>query len=448
MKTTDILVIGGGPAGVIAAVTARKHNPSKKITLVRDKEQGVIPCGIPYIFNRLQEADQDKLPDKPLEKNDVDLKIGRALAIDEQEKSVTLKDGVMGYDKLILATGSKPAQVPIEGSDKEGVWQVKKDLPYLKQLRQEVLKADNIVIVGGGFIGVELAEELSAIDDLKVSIVERRERCLGKSFDQEFAAEAEARLKASGVRLQTEDTVQKIRGADQVEAVDLASGEQIEADLVLLSIGSKPRTDLVEDTKIKLGSYHAIQTDEYMRTNVEDVWAVGDCAETRDYFTGKEIPVMLASTATTEARIAATNLYHLEDLREHKGTLSAFSTSIDGLVLGSTGITEARAKKEDFDVVVGRAKCPNHHPGALPNTETISMKLIFSQTSKSLLGAQISGPESVSEMINILALAIQEEMTVYDLDTLQISTHPLLTAAPTVYPLIAASQSALNQLES
>ncbi len=156
---------------------------------------------------------------------------------------------------------------------------------------------------------------------------------------------------------------------------------------------------------------------------------------------------MLASTATHEARIAAANLYQLEDLRENEGTLSAFSTSVGDLVLGETGITERRAEEEGFDIVVGETECPNHHPGALPDTGDIKVKMIFSRTSKALLGAQVAGPENVSEMINILALAIQEELTVYDFDTLQISTHPLLTAAPTVYPLINVSQSVLEKVD-
>ncbi len=184
-----------------------------------------------------------------------------------------------------------------------------------------------------------------------------------------------------------------------------------------------------------------------MRTSLRDIFAVGDCAETTDFFTGKHIPIMLASTATTEARIVGANLYQLKILRENKGTLASFSTYINGLAFGVSGLTQARAKSEKFEVVIGTSKCPNHHPKSLPNTGTIEVKLIFSKSSGTLLGGQVMGPESISEMINILALAIQEEASVYDFDTLQISTHPLMTAAPTCYPLIAAAQSALTKVQ-
>jgi len=134
-------------------------------------------------------------------------------------------------------------------------------------------------------------------------------------------------------------------------------------------------------------------------------------------------------------------------LRENKGTLGSFSTSINGLVVSATGMTETRALKEGVDVVVGEATAPNHHPGTIPNTQQITIKLLFSRLSGTILGAQMMGPESIAELDNMLALAIQQELTVFDFDTLQISTHPLLTTAPTKYPVVAAAQDALAQME-
>ncbi len=264
---------------MVSAVTARKNNPNKSIKLVRDKEKGVIPCGIPYIFRRLDSADQDILTDKPLKVNDIDLEIDKASEIDNENKSVEFESGrKIGYDKLILATGSDPSLVPIDGIEKEGVWLVKKDLDYLRKLRKEVLSSDHIVIIGGGFIGVEIAEELSAIEGLEVSIVERSDHCLGKSFDSEFAEIFEESLEEKGVEILTGTTVEKVEGEDRVESVKLETGERLKSDLVILSIGAKPNTELAETAGIKIGDYGAIHTDEYMRTNVQDVFAVGDCA--------------------------------------------------------------------------------------------------------------------------------------------------------------------------
>ncbi len=444
---TDVLIIGGGPAAVVAAVTARKNNADKKITLVRDKEKAVIPCGIPYIFHRLDSVEKNIMSDKGLEANKIELIVDEAINLNVAEKKVGLKNSEeISYDKLVLATGSKPGILPVAGSDKVGVWVVKKDFEYLCQMREAVLGAEKIVIVGAGFIGVELAEELSRTNK-QIHVIQRSNRCLTRSFDEEFAVLAEERLKANDVSLHYGCSVEMVEGDERVGSIKLSSGESLEADMVIFSIGAKPNVDLAKEAGIELGDYEGIEVDEYMRTKAEDVFAVGDCSETRDFFTGRYIPVMLASTAATEARIAAINLYHLEDLRENQGTLAAFSTCIDGLVMGAVGLIQDRADKEEFDVIVGMSECPNHHPGTLPETEKTKVKLLFSKKTKVLLGAQVAGPESVSEMINILALAIQSEQTMYDFNILQISTHPLLTAAPTVYPLITAAQAAMASVE-
>jgi len=447
MVKTEILIIGGGPAGIIAAVTARKNNPTKKITLVREKEKEVIPCGIPYIFNRLDSVKKNLMSDKPLEINKINLLINKATKIDITNKKVYFeKNKQLNYDKLILATGSKPTLIPIKGIDKKGIWQIKKDFKYLKKLRQAILKSKNIVIIGGGFIGVELAEELSRIKRLNISIIEKSEHCLSTTFDKEFTVAAEKKLKEKGVKIYTNTTIEEIIGKNEVKSIKLKN-KKISADLVIVSIGTKPNSDLAKEAKIKLGKHESIKVNDYMETNIENIFAIGDCAETRCLLTNKFIPVMLASTACHEARITAANLYKKGNLIKNAGTLAVFSTSINGLTMSATGLNEKTAKDVGLEIVVGESESPNHHPGALPNTENIKVKLIFSKSSGKLLGGQITGPESVGEMINILALAIQKETTIYNFDTLQIATHPLLTAAPTIYPLITAAQSVLDKIK-
>jgi len=156
----------------------------------------------------------------------------------------------------------------------------------------------------------------------------------------------------------------------------------------------------------------------------------------------------LASVATTEARIAASNLYQIELIKENNGNIGVFSTFIDGLTLGVAGLTEKKAKEEKIDYLIGEAEAPNHHPASLPGTEKIKVKLIFSKSSENLLlGGEIMGPESAGEMLNIISLAIQQRVSLFDFNNWQIATHPLLTAPPTAYPLISAAQSALLKLK-
>ncbi len=450
MSKIDILVIGGGPAGMVAAVTAKKNYPDKKISLIRKEEKGVVPCGIPYIFDRLNSVNEDIMPSQPLIDNGVDLVVGEVTKIKTEEKIVVLKDEkIYQYDKLILALGSESHLVPIPGLDKPGVWQVRKDCQYLEELRKAALKAKNIAIIGGGFIGVEFAEELSSLRNLKISIVEMLEHCLLTNFDQEFALAAEEKLKKKGVKIYTGAKIKEVSGQDKVEYLELENGEKIAADLVILSIGARPNIDLAKEAGIRTEEKGGIWVDEYMRTSQPDILAIGDCAQTKDFITGRNIPVMLASVAASEARIAANNLYQIKLIRENKGTLGVFSTYINGLTLAAAGLTERRAKEEKFEYIVGQAQAPNRHPGKLPGAELIRVKLIFAKSSEGLLlGAEMMGPESVGEMINAVAMAIQHQATLYDFNTWQIATHPLLTSAPTVYPLIAAAQEAMLKLKS
>jgi len=445
MTKTDILIIGGGPAGLIAAVAARKNNPDKKITLVREYEKCVVPCGLPYIFNRLPAVQKDLMPDKAYEANKINLIIGEAVKIETANKKVNLKNGEeINCEKLVLAIGSSPAMIPIKGVELNGVYQIKKDIKYLENLREEILKAKNIVIIGGGFIGVELAEELSSIKNKNISVVEILDHCLIANFDEEFALAGENKIKEKGVELYLKTAVEEIVGKDKAEKVKLNNGKEIPADLVIMAVGARPNIKLAEDAGIKIIEKGGIEVDKFMRTNIPDVYAVGDCAETRSFFTGKSNLVMLASVACYEARIAGANLYREEkDLIKNSGTVAAFSTCLNGLVLGAAGLNKTGANKENIKIVIGESEAPNHHPGTLPNTGIIKVKLVFEKSSKILLGGQIAGPESVAELINLIAVAVQQKMTARELVNLQVATHPLITAPPTTYPIIKAAEMVL-----
>lgn len=443
----DIIVIGGGPAGIISAVTARKYYPDKDIVLIKDTMTAVVPCGIPYMFSTLQKPEDNIMGNAPLEKNNVRIIADEAVSIDRKNKSIALKSGaLLNYEKLILATGSDPILPPIEGIDKKGVFPIYKDLEYLKELKEKLSRANNVLIIGGGFIGVELADELSNIKNLGVSLVEFLPHLLMNSFDDEFGQMVEKKLESKGVRLILGKKVERIEGKDSINSAYLSDGTSIPADMILLGIGAFPNTNLAGESGLELCKGKGIWTDEYMRTADPDVFAVGDCAGKRDFFTRKDLPVMLASTATAEARVAGANLYQLKVVRENKGTIAIYSTYVDGLVLGSAGLTENTARKEGFEIVAGTAEVPSKHPSTLPGTEKIKVKLVFSKQSGIIMGGQVSGGVSAGEIINIIGMAIQKRVSSTELETLQIATHPHLTAAPTMYPLILAAQAAIGKI--
>ncbi|RLF10944.1 MAG: pyridine nucleotide-disulfide oxidoreductase, partial [Thermoprotei archaeon] len=366
-------------------------------------------------------------------------------SLDLKAKAVKTKSGKeYGFEKLILATGSKPVVPRIEGLDKEGVFFVYKEADYLDRLLKAIDSSERIVIVGGGFIGVEFADEIVKLGK-DVTIVEMLPHCLMLAFDEEFCVMAEEKLKSLGVKVLTNSTVKRVKGDSKATGVELADGREIPADLVLVAIGARPNTDLAREAGLKIGDYGGIVVDSYMRTSHPDVFAVGDCAEKCSFFTGKPTPIMLASIASAEARIAGANLYELHLVREIMGTIGIFSTAVRDLVLGVAGLTEAAAKREGFDVIVGRAETIDKHPGALPGASKLIVKLMFSRQGV-LLGGEVAGGLSAGEIVNIIGVAVENRMTAAQLATMQIGTHPLLTAAPTVYPITVAALNALQKL--
>ncbi|MCF2138587.1 MAG: FAD-dependent oxidoreductase [Candidatus Lokiarchaeota archaeon] len=444
MKETDVLVVGGGPAAVITSVVAAQMHPDKKITTVRNFPTVPIPCAIPYSFGQLQGIDNNLMPDKGYHANNIELIIDEAINGDRNEKVIELKSGEkIKYDKLVLATGSKPI-IPtfIPGYDKPHVFIVSKDNEYLKEVYKASETANKIVIIGAGFIGMEFADEFLRLNK-DITIVEMLDHVLGNSFDMEFSNQVAEKFTEAGVKLLTG---KKVIAIDD-DYVQLESGEKINADMVLVAIGAVPNTDLASKLGLKLEG-KGIWVDEYLRTSDDDILAVGDCASKIDFFTRRPTYVMLASTACAEARIAGANLFGLQVVRENKGTIGVFSTNLQGLTLATAGLTENIARKSGFEVITATTTSPNRHPGKFADTSKITVKLIFAKTCGNLLGGQIiSGGKSVAEMINAIAVAIQQKMTVTELFTLQFGTHPLVTSAPTTYPLITAAQAVLMKLK-
>ena len=446
MEKTEILILGGGPAGLVTASTARAYYPDKAITLARDVAQAVVPCGIPYIFNRLGGVENDLVSDGGLDAKGVQLLLDKAVRLNPEAQTVLFASGrEVAYEKLVLAVGSAPVQLPIPGADQAGVFYVKKDPAYLQALYDAAHAAERIVIIGGGFIGVEFAEEIAHLPGKQVSVVEMMPCCLAQAFDEELCAAGEAELTALGVQLHTGRKVLQITGTGQATGVRLDNGDELPADLVIFSIGARPNVALAKEAGLTIGYSGGIWVDEYLRTTAPDIFAVGDCAEKKDFFTRKVVPVMLASTASAEARIAGANLYSLRVVRDNRGTLATFSTRLGKTVLAAAGLTERRAREEGFDIVIGQAKVVNRHPGAMPDAQTMHVKLVFSADSLVLLGGQVAGGQEAGELINLIALALQNRMTANQLETLQVATHPLLTAAPTVYPLVTAAMQAIAQ---
>ncbi|MDY6824146.1 MAG: FAD/NAD(P)-binding oxidoreductase [Thermodesulfobacteriota bacterium] len=448
MEKADVLVIGGSAAGIVAATTAKSFYPDKSVMLVRKEENVMVPCGIPYLFGTLESCDQNQIADAVLANAQVDLKIGEIIAIDTEKKQCKTADGSeIGFEKLVLATGSTPIKPAwLKGADLENVFLVPKDKQYLADTKLKLGDMKNVVVIGGGFIGVEIADELSQTG-VNVTLVEMMPHVLSMAFDQEFAEKAEAILADRGVNLKTGISVKEINedGKGRVAGIMLENGETLDADAVILSIGYRPNVSLAEKAGFELNSLGFIRVNEYMRTRHPDVFAVGDCAGKTSFITRTEKPIMLASTACAEARIAGMNLYRVSTVRLFGGTIAIFCTEIGGYAFGAVGVTENLAKERGFDTLTATFEGIDRHPGTLPNTNKQIVKLVVARESGIVLGAEVFGGKSVGELTNLMGFIIQNRMTVDALLTSQIGTHPLLTASPTAYPLIKAAEIVAKQ---
>ena len=449
MERTDVLVIGGSAAGIVAAVTGKSNYPDKDFLLIRKEKQSIVSCGIPYIFGSLENSDEDVVPDEVLTKAGINLKIGEAVSIDRKNKVCKNADGTeIGFEKVVLALGSAP-EVPkwLKGTNLKNVFTIPKNKEYLDETLAKLKRkaSQKVVTIGGGFIGVEVSDELRKIGN-DVTIVEILPHVLGLVFDEEISIKAEEILKSRGVTIKSGVGVKEILGDGKTTGVLLNDGEKLEADAVILSVGYRPNTELAGRSDITMGEIGAIKVDEYMRTDDPDIFAVGDCAEKRDFFTGKMSGIMLASTATSEARIAGMNLYNLSAIKTFSGTIAIFSTAIGETGFGAAGLTETIAKGEGFDIVTGTFEGVDRHPGALSGAHAQRVKLIVARESGVILGGEVIGGTSVGELINLIGFIVQNKMTVNSILTAQIGTHPLLTASPTAYPLIKAAEVVLTKI--
>jgi NADPH-dependent 2,4-dienoyl-CoA reductase/sulfur reductase-like enzyme len=444
MRQASIVVVGGSAAGLTAAITARRHYPDKSILMVRKEEQVLIPCGIPYIFGTLGSPQNNLIPDSVLEKNSIDLLVTEATDIDLDERVLHTKAGDVGYERLILATGSRPAVPPIPGFDLEGVFTAVKDVDYLSGLQEWLETAEDIVVIGGGFIGIEFGDEINKGNSKSVAIVEMLPHCLMLAYDEEFCVEMEKVLESRGIDVRAAARVERVAGNGHVERVLLSDGTEIQADTVIVGIGAVANVDLAKQAGLEIGPTGSIQVDRTMRTSDENVYACGDCAEKVSFFGGRPSRLKLASIASTEARIAGANLFGIR--RESVGTVGVWSTAVGDTAMATAGLTESMAKDLGYDVVPVTIKGPNRHPGTMPGAADTRVKLVFERHSGVVLGGQVLGDATAGEIINAISACVQSRMTAEDMAMFQVGTQPALTPSPIAYHVVNAAEMAIRQM--
>jgi len=304
-----VLIIGGSAAGITAAVSASRYYPDADILLIRKEERVLIPCGIPYIFGTVGSPDRNLIPDTVLTNNNVELMVDEVVSINRDRKTVeTRSHGLVGYEKLVLATGSLPLVPQIPGVELGNVFAIRKDVQYLQRLQRALDGAEDLVIIGGGFIGLEFADECKKRGVRNVSVVELLPHCLLLACDEEICLRVEAKLSERGVNVLPNRKAKTLVGNKEVKHVELENGQKVRADVVILGVGVRPNTELAGKAGLRVEEKEGIYVDEFMRTSDENVFAVGDCTRKRCFFTGRLSFLRLASIGTMEGRVAGANL--------------------------------------------------------------------------------------------------------------------------------------------
>lgn len=430
MNPTRIVIIGGVAGGASAAARARRHSEHAHITLVeRGPDVSFANCGLPYhiggeIPDRGELAIQTPASLRALLNLEV-LTLTEATAIDRQRSEVavrSLADGtttVLPYDKLILSPGASPLRPPLPGIDSPRIHTLR-NLGDMDRIKTAAACAETIAVVGAGFIGLEMAEQLHALGK-RVTIVELQPQVLPQ-LDPEMTRPLEKALRDRGVGLILGDGIEAFQAAgDRLDLV-LKSGATLPADLVILSIGVRPESGLARDAGLELGPRGHIRVDPWQRTSDPDIYAVGDACETADPILGRTTAVALGGPANRQGRIAADHIFQGDRARPYPGSIGTAIVRVFDLAAGITGYPEARLKSLG---VPYQALTVNgsSHAGYFPGAETITLKLLWSPDGR-ILGAQAVGKDGVDKRLDIIATAIRGGLNTDDLAQLELSYAP------------------------
>ncbi len=445
MDRTDVLIIGGGPAGIVAALKAKQYYPDKDVLVVRGTQRQLIPCALPYTYKNVQ-IDQDVIPDALYDQYGVRLRIADVLAVDWQAHEALLTGGEkISYEKVVLATGSKPVIPPIPGVEKENVMPVYKDSWHVQRLQEAARQAERIVFIGGGFISLEFAEEYAQAGK-HVTIIERMPHVLSHVLDAELAQRVQEELARLGVTLKLNTTVKEILGERKAHGVRLETGEDLPADLIILAVGAMPNIDLAVNSGIPVED-GMIRVNQYYETPVPDVFAAGDCAYKRDLITGKPVKALLASVAVMEATIAALNLYERRKARHEAGIVAPVITKIGRLTIGSVGITSEDAEQHGMAYEAYTMETVDRHPQSLPDHGREWTRTLINTATGEFLGFQIVAEHSYTAgMIDLVGMLIRHEHTIWDVLAGSFASHPKLTPSPVMDPVLNAAAQAAKRM--
>lgn len=454
-KSYDLIVVGGGPAGI---TLAKRLGKKYKMAIIRPEDYSMIYCAMPYVVENLIEKKKCLKNDELVTDTGAELIRDEVVSIDFDNKNLFLKnDRELSFKKIIIASGATPFIPPIDGVDLEGVmgFKTQKDLEKISAFVENGLK--KAVVIGAGAIGIELAQALKH-KGIDVSLVDLAPQVLPNLVGTEFAQKASEELIKNDIHLILNSRVEKLIGKDYVKEVHLDSGEILYLDeytpctdndnttikgLVVFATGVVPDLNFIPENTLSIGR-QGIIVNERMETSIPDVYAVGDCAQYKSFITGNTLGGKLATNAVPMARILAENL--MGKKAAYKGFVNGAATKVYENYVGGTGLTAQAAEKEGFETLIAYSQLTTRFP-IMPGKKDIRLKLVVDKKTTKIIGGQVFSGEPVTGLIDLISFAIQKEATAYDLLDLSYSSQPYQSFFPAGNIVVTAAEKIIKQLE-
>jgi CoA-dependent NAD(P)H sulfur oxidoreductase len=438
-----LVIVGGVAAGTKAASRARRLDPEMEITVYQEEpEPSISECGLPYFLSGIVE-ERERLVARTPEKfaqQDIEVLVrhrverieasAKKLIVRDMNAGKTFEDG---YDRLVVATGARAVLPPLPGLDLEGVFELRflTDADQIKSYVRDH-SPQKATIVGGGYIGLEVAENLCGLG-MEVSLIEGEDR-VALAYGPEVSERVESELASHGVNILTGEKVDEFTGEGRVRGVRFG-GTELATDLVIVGVGISPNVELASQAGAEIGTTGAILVDKHMKTSIPDVWAAGDCAETTNLTSGEPSWIPLGDTANQMGRVAGTNAATGEDTLEFPGTLGTGIFKVFDLGVGKTGLSERAAADAGFETVSASLSTYDraaYYPGA----QRVFLKLIADRATGRLLGAESAG-SGADKLIDICATALWGGLYYPDLVNIDLAYSP--PYGPALSPVIQAA---------
>lgn len=454
MPDYDVVIIGGGPAGI----TLSKHIGKKlRAAVIRPEDHSMVYCAMPYAVEGLLEVEKTLKADSLVTDAGTELIRDLVTRVDLKKRELCLQSGsTISYDKLVIAMGASPYIPHIPGRDLRGVtgFKTEDDLRKIIDLLKGGIPV--AVVVGAGAIGVELSLALKT-QGVEVHLVDMENSVLPNLLDSDMASALNEEITKTGINLHLGSEVTELKGAGAVEQVIMDTGKIIHLGtsrdkkssmkdtlpgIVIFAVGMVPEVSLFKDTGLAIGTDGIIVNDR-METNVPGVYSVGDCTQFTCGITGKVISGKLATNAVPMAKVLGSNL--LGTKRIYPGFFNGAATKAGQSFVGGTGLSEKTACESGFDTICGYSELTTQFP-IMPDAKPIRLKLIADKKSHRLLGAQIVSGESVSARIDLLTFAIQKQATIEELAELSYSAQPFQSFFPAANIIVSAAEDILKDL--